>query len=153
MGMFEYNDRELTEEGITRVYLVTFLEQKDTGKDTEMLIPEVYTRESMAEERIAEVEDNGKDEIYADRCTISVASEGGSNTCDMYLVLFRKHEGAKKDLASLHTPESFMSPAAALERESNINEEESRNMDAEVYPLELYSNVENFTGPKSMVAN
>lgn len=151
MGMYEYNNRELSQEGITRVYLVTFLDQTNEGKDTEMLIPEAWISETKAEERVAEVNDNGKPEIYADTCKIGIGSEESNKTADIHLALFRRHFGKKKNIASLHTPEVFMSPKAAREREININEEDGRNLEAEVYPLELYSSPENFTGPKSMV--
>jgi len=154
MGMYEYNREELAREGKSTVYLVTFLEHPDDKtRKTEMLIPEAFVSEDIAADRAAESRKDSGPDVHVDECSLSINPRDDSQEDNkIHTVLFRENTGDKREhLADIHHPEIYMSPDAASKRKEGVNKGEDHNMEANVYPLELYGDPSKFDVPRMLV--
>lgn len=136
--MYNYNEMEIKRRGKTRVWMVTFLEHKDDGGETESLIPCAFKKESDALTREESINKNGKSSIHADKCTVTIQSDKGEVVEDIHVVLYRDFDGDPANIAALHTPEIYQSREAAIERKIATDNEESRELEAFVYPIDLF---------------
>lgn len=142
MTLYKYSQTELNHCKNHRLHLVTYHRQKNTDNKAEMLIPEAYTQEKRADERVEYVNNETENNVTAAKYTLSLSPVdryGKDINHKVYLVMFLQ-QPEEGDPAEFMTPETFMNKIEADQRVTDTNQQAAENIKANYYAIELYAN-------------